>query len=394
MRKLWDNSSYKKSISLLEHVPPGEMGYVMPGEFTPHEGTLLIWPVRPGSWGKNPEEARETFSILIGEIIKNEKVYLLADEEHREEAEREVVKAVKKIAGTARLNSLSILTIDSDDAWARDVCPTFVTKDSHVCGINWGFNAWGGKVEGLYASWDRDEKVAGKVCQELGHICHNAEDFVLEGGSIHSDGEGTILTTKSCLLSAGRNPQMSWQQIEERLKSCLGAEKVLWLPRGIYEDETNEHVDNICAFVAPGEVVLAWTDHQEDPQHQLSTACFEYLKGQQDARGRKIRVHKLPIPEVPVCVTRKDMDNYVFEDGETGREVGERLAASYVNFYFTNGSVLVPQFGGENKESDKKALEILGFLCPQRKIVGVDSKSILLGGGNIHCVTQQIPRGE
>jgi agmatine deiminase len=220
---------------------------------------------------------------------------------------------------------------------------------------------------------------------------YDATPFVLEGGSIHSDGEGTVMVTETCLLSPGRNPDMSKEEIENTLKKYLGAKKVLWLPKGIYNDETNEHVDNVCAFIAPGEVVLAWTDNEDDPQYAMSSADLLYLENVTDAKGRKLKVHKLPIPEHPVLIEQKDLDNYVFEEGEDEREVGERLAASYVNFYFINGAALVPQFGGENEDSDRRALEILRGLCPDRVIIGIDARSILLGGGNIHCITQQIP---
>ena len=133
-------------------------------------------------------------------------------------------------------------------------------------GVNWSFNAWGGEVDGLYASYEKDNAFAWNFCRKFEFDCYDAEPFVLEGGSIHSDGEGTLLVTESCLLSAGRNPSLTKEQIEEQLKCYLGVEKVLWLPRGIYQDETNEHVDNVCAFLRPGEVVLAWTNNQNDPQ--------------------------------------------------------------------------------------------------------------------------------
>lgn len=358
-------------------------GYYMPAEFAPHEGTLMIWPVRPGSWGKNPEKAQDAFCRIIQEIAKSEKVYILADDRHKELAEDAVLRMGRE--------NIFILPIESDDAWARDVCPTFLTDGSDIRGVNWKFNAWGGNVDGLYAPWEKDDAVAEQVLRSLGYPCYEAGDFVLEGGSIHSDGEGTVMTTESCLLSAGRNPHLSREQIEENLKQYLGAKKILWLPRGIYQDETNEHVDNICAFTAPGEVVLGWTDRQENEQYQLSKACLDYLEHQCDAKGRKLTVHKLPIPDVPVCVSKEEAESFQFEAGEEIRLWGERLAASYVNFYFTNDSVLVPQFGGENKKSDRRALEILGRICVGRRIVGIDSRVILLGGGNIHCITQQIP---
>lgn len=366
---------------------PKDDGFYMPAEFSAHEGTLIIWPVRPGSWGVDPFYAQETFLQLIRQISKSEKVYILAAEQQK--------KVISKAIREKGLDQTFIMVIESDDAWARDVCPTFLTNGISVKGINWKFNAWGGNVDGLYASWDRDDAVAEQVCEQLKMSCYSAGEFILEGGSIHSDGEGTIMTTESCLLSKGRNTNLTKGQIEEKLMDYLGAKKVLWLPRGIYLDETNEHVDNICAFVSPGEVVLAWTDNQEDEQYLLSKACLDYLDNQRDAKGRKLIIHKLPIPDVPVRVRNEELCRYQFEDGEEIREAGERLAASYVNFYFTNDAVIVPQFGGENKESDRRALEIIEQICPNRRVIGIDSYIILMGGGNIHCITQQIPaKGE
>lgn len=176
-----------------------------------------------------------------------------------------------------------------------------------------------------------------------------------------------MLVTEPCLLSAGRNPSLTKEQIEEQLKCYLGVEKVLWLPRGIYQDETNEHVDNVCAFLRPGEVVLAWTNNQNDPQYAMSKASFEYLSSVRDAKARKLIIHKLPIPDIPVCITKEELEGYEFEEGEDVREVGERLAASYVNFYFSNNAVVMPVFGGENEESDLRAQQIMAKLCPDRK---------------------------
>lgn len=388
-------------MKILDSLPKKD-GYYMPAEFAPHVGTLVIWPVRPGSWGKDPAEAQEAFCKIIYEISKSEMAFVLAAKGLKEAVQAEIRKTIGEgtqitigeAAKGRQSRGITILEIDSDDAWARDVCPTFLTNGSCIRGVNWRFNAWGGEVDGLYASWETDDAVAKKVCDALDYSCYDAGDFVLEGGAIHSDGEGTVLVTESCLLSDGRNPGLSKEQIGQKLKEYLGAEKVLWLPRGIFQDETNEHVDNVCAFTAPGEVVLAWTDNPEDEQYKLSKACLDYLEAQEDARGRKLVIHKLPIPEVPVCVKEEEAARYEFEAGEDTREAGERLAASYVNFYFTNDSVIVPQFGGDNQESDKRALDILRRICPERKIVGIDSRIILLGGGNIHCITQQIPKGE
>ncbi|RKM56000.1 agmatine deiminase [Butyrivibrio sp. CB08] len=375
-------------------------GFFMPGEFSEHLGTIMIYPTRPGSWGKDRSDTLWSFGQVFLEILKRENLYLLVDEANKEEARSFMEDLIRSANEEERYDDtlfrrLYLWTIDSDDSWARDVGPTFVIdKDGNRRGINWSFNAWGGEVDGLYASWDKDDKVAASFCDKLSSDYYDASPFVLEGGSIHSDGEGTVMVTESCLLSPGRNPELSKEQIEDKLKTYLGAKKVLWLPKGIYNDETNEHVDNVCAFIRPGEVVLAWTDDESDPQYAMSAADLEYLESVTDAKGRQIIVHKLPIPEYPVLVTEEDLSNYEFEEGEDNREAGERLAASYVNFYFVNGAALVPQFGGVNAVSDKRALGILKELCPEREVIGIDARPILLGGGNIHCITQQIPKAQ
>ena len=368
---------------MMLHTTPKSDGFFMPAEFSLHHGTIMIFPERKGSWSDLPK-AQEIFCRIIREIAKSEIVYVLTSQAQRNCAQ-------ELLSGNPRIH---LLTIPQNDAWARDTAPTFVINDKgELRGIDWQFNAWGGEFDGLYAHWDEDNALASAFCDAIGVDCYDAQHFVLEGGSIHSDGEGTILVTESCLLSEGRNPQMTKDEITEMLKNYLGAEKVIWLPRGIYNDETNEHVDNVCAFVNPAEVVLAWTDDENDPQYALSAACMEVLKCENDAKGRPFTVHKLPIPDVPVCVEESDMDGYEFEEGEDVREVGERLAASYVNFYICNHAVLLPQFGGENAESDERAAGILENLFPDREIVKIPARDIIVGGGNIHCITQQIPRG-
>ena len=360
---------------------PIQDGYRMPGEFEKHEGCIMIWPVRPGSWINNGMEAQKTFAKIAKLIAKSEYVWMLANQK-----DFDLVTEI-----FSKDDNIFVLNIETDDAWARDVAPTFVIDNNKdVRGIDWKFNAWGGDVDGLYADWDKDDEAALKICQALGLECYDAKDFVLEGGSIHSDGEGTVLVTESCLLSPGRNPSLSKEEIEDNLKKYLGAKKVIWLPRGIYMDETNEHVDNVCAFVKPGEVVLAWTKDKNDPQWELSNACLKTLGAEKDAMGRKIKVHFLMIPDKPVCITKEELEGFEFEEGEQPREEGERLAASYVNFYISNKSVLVPQFGDVN---DKEAIKLLSELFTDRNIIPIPARPIIVGGGNIHCITQQVPKG-
>ncbi len=363
-------------MRILSTIPRTD-GFYMPAEFSVHYGCIMIWPERHDSWQNGAYAARRAFVKIASAISRSEKLIMLVSSAQYETARAMLPPEVR------------VVECSSDDAWARDTAPTFVKNmDGEVRGIDWGFNAWGGLYDGLYFPWDRDNHIARKVCDLMDVDCYDCRDFILEGGSIHSDGEGTIMATESCLLSEGRNPNLTKAQIEEKLCLCLGAEKVIWLPRGIYGDETNEHVDNICAFTAPGEVVLAWTDDENDPQYSLSKACLDLLERESDAKGRKIKVRLLHIPKKPVCMTEEECEGLDLMDGEPTRTPGERLAASYVNFYIANGAVLVPQFGDE---MDKPALETLGECFPEREIVPIPARDIIIGGGNIHCITQQIP---
>ncbi len=359
---------------------PAVDGYSMPGEFEPHWGCVMIWPKRPGSWPFGAREARKAFAEIAEAIADSEHVIMLA--------EADVIDSARALLS----DRIQVVLMESDDAWARDTGPTFVVSHTgHVRGVDWQFNAWGGELDGLYADWRKDALVAERFLDAFGYETYDARHFVLEGGSIHSDGEGTILVTESCLLSPGRNPSMTKPEIEERLKNYLGAEKIIWLPYGIYQDETNEHVDNVCAFVRPGEVVLAWTDDKEDPQYEMSLADLKLLEQETDAKGNHFIIHKLPIPKEPVCIKAEELSGFIFEPGEDMREAGERLAASYVNFYLSNGGVIVPQFGDEH---DEGALKLLGECFPERKIYPIYARDIIVGGGNIHCITQQIPEGD
>ena len=335
----------------LLHTLPADDGFRMPAEFDEQQAVVMIWPFRQGSWGADPAKAIEAFRSVAFAINRFAKVLMLAPAAYIQQARNALPDAVR------------ILEIEADDSWARDVAPTFVRDGAgRLRGISWQFNAWGGSVDGLYASWDKDNALAPAFCEAVGVDCYDASPFVMEGGAVHSDGEGTLLVTESCLLSKGRNPSLTKAEIELKLKQYLCAEKVLWLPRGIYNDETNEHVDN-------------------------------NLRMQTDARGRRLTVHKLPIPDKPVCVTQEECEAYVFEPGEDTREPGERLAASYVNFLFVNGGLILPVFGNGNEASDRRAVELLTALCPERTVIPVYARDILLGGGNIHCITQQIPKG-
>lgn len=357
---------------------PREDGFRMPGEFEPHAGCIMIFPERADSWQYGAYAARKAFVKVAEAIALSEKVTVAASDRQYDNARAMLPPHIR------------VVEMASDDAWARDYAPTFVVNDKGVTrGIDWGFNAWGGLEDGLYFPWDKDNRMARKLCDLLDKDVYDKRDFILEGGSIHVDGEGTAMVTESSLLSKGRNPYLSKEEIEETLRAYLNIEKVLWLPRGIYLDETNEHVDNICAFTAPGEVVLAWTEDTEDAQHALSKASLDYLKTQTDAKGRSLKIHKLPLPK-PVCMSAEECEGLDLCDGEPVRKPGERLAASYVNFYIANNAVVMPGFGDA---ADEKAKEILQGLFPDRDVIQIYARDILIGGGNIHCITQQIPAG-
>jgi len=270
----------------------------------------------------------------------------------------------------------------------RDCGPTFVVGADGRRGVDWRFNAWGGTNGGLYFPWDRDDRVAAKVLEIEGADRYRAP-IVLEGGAIHVDGEGTVLTTEECLLNPNRNPELSKEQIERVLLEYLGAEKVVWLGAGVYEDETDGHVDNIACFARPGVVLLTWTDDGDDPQHRISRDARERLEAAADARGRPLEVVLLPSPG-PLQISAEEAEGVDAGEGTQPRRAGDRMAASYVNFYLGNSRIVCPLL---DPRHDEEAMTILGRAFPDREVVGVTAREILLGGGNIHCITQQVPRG-
>ena len=225
-------------MMLEKNFTPAADGFHMPGEYEPHDGCIIVWPQRPGSWSFGAVAACEAFTAVIKAIAASEKVYVICGAKH-------FAVAQEYLADVAHVE---LVAMETSDSWARDIGPTFVVRDGaqgrELRGVNWRFNAWGGEVDGLYPDYEQDDAFAEKFAEHYGAALYDAVPFVLEGGSIHCDGEGTALVTEACLLSAGRNPALAKEQIEQKLKTYLGVEKVLWIPRGIYNDETNEHVDN------------------------------------------------------------------------------------------------------------------------------------------------------
>ena len=356
---------------------PRRDGFRMPAEFEPHAGTWMIWPERPDNWRLGAWPAQEAFVAVATAIAGSEPVTVGASARQFPNARQRLPAAVR------------VVEMSSNDAWARDTGPTgVVDARGRVRGVDWVFNAWGGLDGGLYFPWDQDDLVAGKVL-EVERLDRYRAPFVLEGGAIHVDGQGTLITTEECLLNPNRNPGMDRQEIEAGLRDYLGVERVIWLGQGVFNDETDGHVDNLCCFVRPGEVALTWTDDRDDPQYAISRDALGRLSAARDARGRRLKVHKLPQPG-PLQVTAEEAAGVETREGTRPRTAGDRMAGSYVNFYIANRRVVMPLL---DARTDARALRILRRLFPRREVVGVPAREILLGGGNSHCITQQVPRG-
>jgi agmatine deiminase len=356
---------------------PRRDGYRMPGEFEPHDGCWMLWPERPDNWRLGGKPAQQAFMAVATAIAGGERVTVGVSAGQFANARRLLPPAVR------------VVEVSSNDSWMRDVGPTFVVNGrGGIRGIDWAFNAWGGLEGGLYFPWDSDDAVARKVL-EIEACDRYRAPFVLEGGSIHVDGQGTLITTEECLLNPNRTPQLSRAEIEDRLRRYLNVEVIVWLGKGVHCDETDGHVDNLCAFVRPGEVVLTWTDDKRDPQYEISRDAWQRLKAGRDARGRPFKVHKLVQPG-PLRMTHEEAEGVDAADGTQPRQAGSRMAGSYVNFYIGTRRVVMPLLDAKR---DGAALRKLRALFPGREVVGVPGREILLGGGNIHCITQQVPRG-
>jgi agmatine deiminase len=356
---------------------PKKDGYRMPGEFEPQRQIWMIWPERPDNWRNGAKPAQRAFANVAIAISQFEPVTMVASREQYANCRNMLPPEIR------------VVEMSNDDAWMRDCGPTFVVNDKGcVRGIDWDFNAWGGLVDGLYFPWANDDAIAQKVCEIEGVDTYRTPGFVLEGGSIHVDGEGTLITTEMCLLSEGRNPHMTKEQIEEQLKEYLNLEKIIWIKDGIDPEETNGHIDDVACFVRPGEAACIWTDDPANPFYEEAQAAYKTLSEATDAKGRKLKVHKLCLTKKPCLLSGAETIDAV--EGTLPREDGEVCIASYMNFLIVNGGVVVPQYDDEN---DKLALEQIQAMFPDRKVVGVSTKEVVFGGGNIHCITQQQPAG-
>lgn len=353
---------------------PYQDGFAMPAEWAPQEAVWMLWPYRRDNWRDEALPAQRTFAAVAEAIGRQTPVIMGVPTRYMDDARRMMSDKVTLVA------------MESDDAWMRDTGPTMVLNAAgERRGIDWRFNAWGGELGGLYEDWRQDEKVAAQVLSYHDNARY-AAPLVLEGGSIHTDGEGTLLTTAECLLNANRNPQLSKAQIERLMRDYLGVSTVIWLAEGVYNDETDGHIDNMCCFVRPGEVALHWTDDENDPQYPRSAAAYEALSAARDAQGRQLKIWKLPAPG-PLYTTEEEARG-VDIGNAVERLAGTRLAGSYVNFLISNRQIIFPLL---DARTDDIARDLLGQMFPGYVISGVPAREILLGGGNIHCITQQIP---
>jgi agmatine deiminase len=360
--------------ALIDSTPSAD-GYRMPGEFEPHSACWMAWPQRPDNWRARAKPAQFTYAAVAEAINATEPVTMAVSDTEFENARALLSPSIR------------VVEMSTDDAWMRDIGPTFVTSASGGRrGVDWRFNAWGGLDGGLYSTWEHDDRVARKVLEIEGDDRY-AAPIVLEGGSIHVDGEGTVLTTEECLLHPNRNAGFTRERLEEILCTYLGARKVIWLGRGVFNDETDGHIDNLACFVRPGVVLLTWTDDESDPQWEISHDALRRLEVATDAGGRQLEVVRIPSPG-PLTINAEESAGLKAVAGTMPRRPGARLAGSYVNFYLGTTRIVFPLL---DERADDVAADVLRKCFPEREVLGVPAREILLGGGNIHCVTQQVP---
>jgi agmatine deiminase len=333
---------------------PREAGFFMPPEWAPHACCWMAWPCRPENWD-DIEKARATYVEVARAIARFEPVTMTAGASDAGAARR-------ALAGVAEVE---VAVVPSDDSWARDTAPTFVVDGrGGLAGVDWGFNAYGG----IYEDYGRTRNMARRILDLIG-ARRFAAPLVLEGGAVHVDGEGTVLTTVDVVLDPRRNPRMTQDLGERLLCDHLGAERVVWLRSALDHDNTGGHVDNLACFAAPGVVAALGCADRDDPQYAAVRENLKRLRTATDARGRALEVVELPMP------TRRE-------------HRGRRLSPSYVNFYVANGAVVMPSF---DDPADGEARDIVAHLFLGREVVQVPTLELAKADGNIHCITQQQP---
>ncbi len=331
----------------------------MPAEWQTHEATWLSWPKDPTTFPPETISNVETiYAKMIEALAEDEKVNVIVNDERTEEKISSMIRSTRNVV---------FPKIKSVDVWVRDYGPIFVKSGGNgkIAATKWQFNAWGNKYEDLLS-----DNITGIEIAKLSGFEIFEPTIVLEGGSIDVNGEGTLITTKQCLLNKNRNPSLDQDEIATYLRKYLGATNLIWLEEGIKGDDTDGHIDDIARFVSPDMVICMIEDDSYDLDYRALRKDYELLKGARDQSGKKLNIVAIPMPKKKVK----------FE--------GERLPASYANFYIGNSAVLVPTYDDSN---DDVALESIGQFFPTRKIIGIECSSLILGFGSIHCVTQQQP---
>jgi len=332
------------------------LGLAMPAEWSPHELTLMAWPARLELWGDGLAEAKAEYAAVARAIAAFEPVVMVAPEGRSQE--------VRDACG----EGVEAIELPIDDSWMRDSGPIVVTaSDGRRAGVDFRFNGWGEK----FVPFDRDDAMNRALLGHLG-IERLAAEMVLEGGSVSVDGEGTLIATEQCLLHPSRNPSLTCDEIEERLRRYLGVERVVWISHGLLEDhDTDGHVDNVAQFVAPGVVLAQTVEDPADPNHERMAENVERLRAASDAGGRPLSV--IEIGRLPRTTVR-----------------GAPGVVPYVNLYMANGVVVVPVCG-DDPDRDADVLGMLATLFESRAVVGVPARMLAEGGGGVHCITQQVP---
>ena len=334
---------------------PRDEGFRMPAEWESHSRCWMAWPCRESAWANGMEAASQAYADVAEAIAAFEPVTMIA---------RPELTASVSLYNAGK--AFSVLPMPQDDSWTRDHGPTFlVDGKGNLGGVAWRFNGWGETVP----DYAQDARMAARILEHVSARAF-ASSLVTEGGALHVDGEGTGLVCETALLDPARNPGLSRDEIEAELKSFLGLDKLIWLPAGLEDDETRGHVDNIACFARPGVVLAVACDDPADANHAITQANLEILRAATDAKGRTLEVLTLPQPK------RRD------------RKDGRRLTLSYVNFYIANGGVVMPAFADS---ADKAAYKVVSAAFPDREVVQVEVSELLVGGGGIHCITQQQP---